>query len=228
MQVARSLAGTVSQVHDPIDARRNREQSERAAWRFRLWILQALVPKPKRAIAPCIRIRQTADCSGDRGTTLPMLCLLALRDEEARDFLRGQNWREVLAQMPGAELLVRILESDLRRTIRPRSTRSWRRFRRRRKRLVSAWLLQKMPAKALSDGEKWWMGIAAGSLATAAGGGRKPNEAAQLSTGEVVNLQKQILDLREQLHELSKLSPARRAAVKCRSSGGNRSVSVKS
>jgi hypothetical protein len=30
----------------------------------------------------------------------------------------------------------------------------------------------------------------------------------ELSTGDVVNLQKQILDLREQLHELSKLSPA--------------------
>jgi len=33
----------------------------------------------------------------------------------------------------------------------------------------------------------------------------------QLSTGEVVNLQKQILDLRQQLHELSQLSPARTA-----------------
>jgi hypothetical protein len=30
----------------------------------------------------------------------------------------------------------------------------------------------------------------------------------ELSTGDVVNLQKQILDLREQLHELPKLSPA--------------------
>jgi len=30
----------------------------------------------------------------------------------------------------------------------------------------------------------------------------------QLSQGDVVNLQKQILDLREQLHEVSKLSPA--------------------
>jgi hypothetical protein len=31
----------------------------------------------------------------------------------------------------------------------------------------------------------------------------------QLSTGEVVNLQKEIVDLREQLHEISKLSPTR-------------------
>ena len=31
----------------------------------------------------------------------------------------------------------------------------------------------------------------------------------QLTTGEVVNLQKQIVDFREQLHELSKFSSAR-------------------
>jgi hypothetical protein len=31
----------------------------------------------------------------------------------------------------------------------------------------------------------------------------------QLTTGEVVNLQKQIVDFQEQLHELSKFSPAR-------------------
>jgi hypothetical protein len=30
----------------------------------------------------------------------------------------------------------------------------------------------------------------------------------QLSTGEIVSLQKQILDLREQLHEVSQFSPA--------------------
>ena len=43
-----------------------------------------------------------------------MLCLLALRDDEAREFLLNESWREVLAQTPDAEMLVRILESDLR------------------------------------------------------------------------------------------------------------------
>ena len=43
-----------------------------------------------------------------------MLCLLALRDEEAREFLREQNWREMLAQVPDGEILARILRSDLR------------------------------------------------------------------------------------------------------------------
>src|SRR5205814_6269039 len=45
-----------------------------------------------------------------------MLCLLALRDEEARAFLLKQSWREVLASVPGADLLTKILQADLRPT----------------------------------------------------------------------------------------------------------------
>src|SRR4029077_5704318 len=43
-----------------------------------------------------------------------MLCLLALRDEEARAFLLEQNWPEVLASVPGSDLLTKILQADLR------------------------------------------------------------------------------------------------------------------
>ena len=43
-----------------------------------------------------------------------MLCLLALRHAEAREFLQAQDWREMLAQTPDAEILGRILEADLR------------------------------------------------------------------------------------------------------------------
>src|SRR5207245_11596950 len=45
---------------------------------------------------------------------ISMLCVLALRDETARDFLRHQNWREILANVPDGEPLVGILERDLR------------------------------------------------------------------------------------------------------------------
>ena len=43
-----------------------------------------------------------------------MLCLLALRDEEARNFLLAQNWREILGLTPDSNMLVRILESHVR------------------------------------------------------------------------------------------------------------------
>ena len=49
---------------------------------------------------------------------LAMLCLLALRNEEARDFLLTQEWRDVLAETPDAQLLVQILQGDFDRTIR--------------------------------------------------------------------------------------------------------------
>ena len=42
-----------------------------------------------------------------------MLCLLALRDEPARNFLRAQRWREILAEVPDTDILIRILESEL-------------------------------------------------------------------------------------------------------------------
>ena len=138
-----------------------------------------------------------------------MLCILALRDETARDFLCQQNWREILAHVPDADFLVRILESDLR----PADAASLNAFMvtlsPADERLVSSWLLQKVPADAGAMVEKWWLGIRQAvlrrQLSVAANQIRLP----ELSAGDIVNLQKQILDLQEQLHELSQ--PAGRA-----------------
>ena len=70
-------------------------------------------------------------------------------------------------------------------------------------RLVSSWLLQKVPPNAGAMVEKWWLGIRQAilrrQLEVAANQINLPN----LSTGDIVNLQKQILDLQEQLRELS-------------------------
>jgi hypothetical protein len=134
---------------------------------------------------------------------ISMLCLIALRDETARDFLREQNWRDILAHIPDAELLVRILETDLRPddpaslnafmvTLSPAD-----------ERLVSSWLLQKMPANAEAMVEKWWLGIRQAVLRRQLSVATNQIKLPELSTGDIINLQKQILDLQEQLHELS-------------------------
>ena len=134
---------------------------------------------------------------------IAMLCLLALRDEAARDFLRQQNWREILAHVPDAEILAHILESDLRPddpaslnvfmvTLSPAE-----------ERLVSSWLLQKMPENAGAMVEQWWLGIRQTVLRRQLDIARDRLRLPELSTGDVINLQKQILDLQEQLHELS-------------------------
>jgi len=208
MQLARSLAGTVSRVRDPL--MRGEIASKVSA---RLGVaaqdFQSLLPKQR---SESLRSSDRSQADGppkSDGTPPPprhdiaMLCLLALRDEEAREFLLEQNWRETLAQVADGEILVRILTSDLR----PDEAASLNAFMVTlsppEERLVSSWLLQKVPPNAGPMAEKWWLGIRQAvlrrQLDVAANQIKLPN----LSTGEIVNLQKQILDLQEQLHELS-------------------------
>src|SRR5436853_1540717 len=206
MQLARSLAGTVSRVRDPL--MRGEVASKVSA---RLGVaaqdFQALFPKQRSEL---LRSNERSEADGIGGPAPPprhdiaMLCLLAFRDEEAREFLREQNWREILAQVADGEILVRILRSDLR----PDDAASLNAFMVTlsppEERLVSSWLLQKAPPNAAAMVEKWWLGIRQAvlrrQLDVAANQIKLPN----LSTGEIVNLQKQILDLQEQLHELSR------------------------
>ena len=206
MQLARKLAGTVSRVHDPM---MRGEIVSKVSSRLGLSALDfaTLLPNATRESIPASESRSRETARAPRHD-IAMLCLLALRDEEARSFLRGQNWREVLAQMPDAEILVRILESELRvndpaslnafmATLSPAE-----------EGLVSCWLLQRMPAKAGTMAEEWWLGLRQAVLRRQLEVAENKMKLPELSTGDVVNLQKQILDLREQLHELSKLSPA--------------------
>jgi DNA primase len=205
MQLARSLAGTVSRVRDPL--MRGEVASKVSA---RLGVaaqdFQALLPKQR---SESLRSTDRSEPDGVGETAPPprhdiaMLCLVALRHEEARDFLREQNWREILTQVADGEILVRILQSDLR----PDDAASLNAFMVTlsppEERLVSSWLLQKVPPNAAAMVEKWWLGIRQAvlrrQLNVAANQIKLPN----LSTGEIVNLQKQILDLQEQLRELS-------------------------
>jgi len=202
MQLARSLAETVSRVHDSL---MRGEVVSRVSARLGVPAqdFQALLPKQPRSSA------MRADEFHSGGTApaprhdVAMLCLLALRDEEARDFLREQNWREILAQVPDAEILVRILESDLR----PSDPASLNAFMATLSStdegLVSSWLLQKVPPSAGTMVAKWWLGIRQAVLRRQLDVAKNRIKLPQLSTGDVVNLQKQILDLQEQLHDLS-------------------------
>jgi hypothetical protein len=70
-------------------------------------------------------------------------------------------------------------------------------------------LLQKMPPNAGTMVGKWWLGVRQSVLRRQLEVAKDRIKLPQLSTGDVVNLQKQILDLQEQLHELSE--PARAA-----------------
>ncbi len=208
MQLARNLAETVSRIRDPL-MQREVVNKVSAYLGVVAQDFQSLLPKQRAEFVrsggqseagPSPKSEKTAQRPRHE---IAMLCLLALRDEKAREFLREQNWREILAHIPDGEILALILESELH----PEDAASLNAFMVTlsppQERLVSSWLLQKAPPNARAMVENWWLGIRQGvlrrQLDVATSRIRLPN----LTTGETVNLQKQILDLRGQLHELS-------------------------
>ena len=205
MQLARQLAETVARVHDPL--MRSEVISKITA---RLGVsardFETLLPRPLRERPSEQAPRSAAPAPRHE---IAMLCLLALRDTTAREFLSGQNWRDVVAQTPGAELLARILESDLR----PEDPASLNVFMASlsgaEESLVSSWLLQRIPPNPEAVARDWWNGLRQAGLRRQLQEAESRMKLPQLTTGEVVNLQKQIVDFQEQLHELSKFSSAR-------------------
>jgi DNA primase len=204
VQLARKLADTAAQVRDPL--MRGEVLNKMSA---RLGVpaseFEKLVPEQRRERSSSAPSRPAQGAVAPRHD-LAMLCLLALRDEAARGFLLQQNWRELLQQIPGTELLIKILETGLRPDD-PASLNSFMTgLSAEEEGLVSAWLMQKVPANAVEVTEGWWKGLMQGAL-------RRQLEIAEtrirlprLTTGEVVNLQKEIVDLREQLQQISGLS----------------------
>jgi DNA primase len=207
MQLARKLADTVARVQDPL--MRGEVANKVSA---RLGVprsdFERLLTKPNRD-------RGSPDDS--RGATMTaaprhevaVLCLLALRQAEAREFLQAQGWREMLAQTPDAEILGHILEAELR----PDDPASINAFMSGLstgdEALVSSWLLQKMPPNGLEVAKGWWNGLRQAALRRQLQIAEGRMKLPRLTTGEAVNLQKQILDLTEQLRELSEFSSAR-------------------
>src|SRR5580700_7162043 len=208
MELARRLADTVSRIHDPM---MKGEVSNKVSARLGVPAadFERLLPRQPRE-----RRGEEESSRFQAGPAPPhdivILCLLALRSEEAREFLQQQNWREALEQTPGAELLARILESELRANDAASLNAFMATLSPEEEGLVSSWLMQRMPGNTIEVAEQWWMGLRQASLRrqlqVAEGRMKLPG----LSTGEVVNLQKQILDFQKELHELPRLSAARK------------------
>jgi DNA primase len=158
MQLARKLAETVARVHDPI---MRGEVASKVSSRIGVAArdFDALLKTPPRD-----RLAVTAPQLRDAPMVAPrhdvaMLCLLALRDAEAREYLLAQNWRDVLAQTPDSEMLVRILEGELR----PDDAASVNVFMAGlapdEEGLVSAWLLQRVPPQPVEVVHGFWTGL---------------------------------------------------------------------
>src|SRR5947208_8650948 len=190
MQLARKIAETISRVRDPL--LRGEVVSKTSA---RLGVsntdFETLLPKQRREQIPASEPARFQASPSPRHD-VAMLCLLALRDETARGFLRRQNWREILEQVPDAEILVRVLESDLRPTDAASLNAFMATLSPADEGLVSSWLLQKVPPNAGTMVGKWWLGIRQTVLRRRLEVAKDRIKLAQLGTGDVVNLQKQI------------------------------------
>ena len=64
--------------------------------------------------------------------------------------------------------------------------------------------MQKIPAKAIEVTESWWKGLQRAVVVRRLDIAKDRIKVPGLTAGQVVNLQKQILDLQEQLHEFSR------------------------
>ena len=208
MQLARALAQTVGRVQDSF--MRGEVVSKASA---RLGVTAAefekLIPQPARDYSRGSNNDQRPAAAPMPRHEVAMLCLLALRDEEARDFLLAQDWREILKQTPDTELLGQILEA----TIAPNDPASLNVFMAQlspdEEALVSSWLMQKKPANALAVAQDWWKGLLQASLQRQLQAAKDRMKLPQTTPGEVLQLQKEILDLQEQLRDLPQFSPAR-------------------
>src|SRR6476469_9740735 len=208
MQLAQRLAETIGRVQDPM---MRGEVANRASARIGVprGDFDRLLSKPNRERFSVDDGETRPEVLAPPRHDIAMLCLIALRHEEARGFLLSQDWREMLAHTPESQMLVRVLETDLR----PDDPASLNAFMSKlspgEEALVSGWLLQKMPPNGLEVAQGFWNGLRQAvlrrQLQIAEGRMKLP----RLTTGEAVALQKQILDLTDQLREISAFSPAR-------------------
>jgi DNA primase len=196
LDLAASLASTVSSIHDPMF---RGEVEHKVASRLSIPVgeFQALIKKPSVAAVPT----GPEQIDVVRGHDIAMISMLALRDQASRDFLLEQNWREVLEETPGTDLLTRILEGD----VLPNNPASLNAFMSKlpaqEENVISSWLMRKIPSNAVEVTESWWNGLRRSVFMRRLDVAKSRIKVPGLSAGEVINLQKQILDLQEQLHE---------------------------
>ncbi len=208
MQLAQKLAETIGRVQDPM---MRGEVANRASARIGVprEDFERLLLKPGRERFPVEESAPRPEVAPPPRHEIAMLCLLGLRHDEARDFLLAQDWREMLAHTPDAQMLGKILESGLR----PDDSASLNVFMSGlppgEEALVSSWLLQKMPPNGLEVAQGWWNGLRRATLRRQLQIAEGRMKLPRLTAGEAVNLQKQILDLTEQLRDLSAFSSAR-------------------
>ena len=198
IQAAQRTAGLISRIGN--DAMRN-EVIYKAAARLDLPAADLKNLLPKLSSRPNESVERVIE-SVASPQKIKQLCILALRDLEVRNFLLAQPWRRILAKTPGTELLCRILGAD----VQPEDPATIASFlaslEPKEEAQVSNWISPKrIPYTDRGLAYQWWQSLTAEPLQRELEALKNKMRLPNLSSGEVLNLQKQILDLQEQLHE---------------------------
>ncbi len=206
MQLARKMADVIGRVNN---ASIRKEVIYKASARLVLSPLdfENLVPKPTRG--------RTTDMPRDMDSSVPaqvikQLCVLALRDADTRKFLLSQKWREIIAETPGAELLGRILSAEIEIEDPATVSTFLASLEPQEEAKLAEWIAPKRIAYTDRNiAQQWWFSLEAEGVKRKLEALNNQMRMPELSAGDLVNLQKEIVDLREQLHEICKLSPTR-------------------
>ncbi len=162
-------------------------------------------PHAKGPAAPPPRQDRAAESNEPIGG----LTLLALRDPDIRRWISAQPWSARLFEMEGAELLVKILDSDLSQddpsslaafsaALDPPS-----------QALLGALLRERLPQDRLTAARDCWRALETRELIHRRDVLKSRMRAPGLSHGEITEIQKQILDLQKLLTDISRpLSPS--------------------
>jgi DNA primase len=198
IQAAQRTAGLISRIGN--DAMRN-EVIYKAAARLDLPAADLKNLLPKLSSRPNESVERGIE-SVASPQKIKQLCILALRDLEVRNFLLAQPWRRILAKTPGTELLCRILSAD----VQPEDPATIASFlaslEPKEEAQVSNWISPKrIPYTDRGLAYQWWQSLTAEPLQRELEALKNKMRLPNLSAGEVLNLQKQILDLQEQLHD---------------------------
>ena len=201
IQAARRTAELISRIGN--DAMRN-EVIYKAAARLNLPAADLKTLVPKVSTRPTESVERAIE-SVASPQNIKQLCILALRDSEVRNFLLAQPWRQMLAKTPGTELLCRILSAEV-RPEEPATVASFlASLEPEEEAVVSNWISPKrIPYTDRGLAYQWWQSLTAEPLERELEALKNKIRLPNLSAGEVLNLQKQILDLQEQLHEFSR------------------------
>jgi len=204
MKLTRRVGEVIALVRDQ---NMRREIATRAAARLAIptddLLKLAGGPKP-----PPPRLAVEVDTQAHDWRKIDFLCLLALRSKVCRDYLLTQDWRDVTQTLTEMEPLECILEADFDPDNPASVTAFMSSLPPGRDAFMAKQLARKMPENPHELVVLWWNGLKKDAVLRKLRATESQMKHPQLTTGEAVNLQKQIVDLTEQLRELSRLSSA--------------------